>query len=396
MGKRKEIALNFACKYILTPKHNTDKLTDLRRIDCEKKDVKVILNTSNNIMQLQIDDKCLYFRQCKRHTEIHQYVASQIEYYYTRLHPELSEDRVFIENALRDKKNFKKFISMGIKNDNSSGAHHFLAGHGAGSVGLDGMPAAMEKRVRDFVQFIWGELFAYRLNGGLKTGEYQTYNALRGIATYRVAKLLGLDALIPKTEYAMLCIDGETVLFGSVMEEAPGVSVEKMDAVARRDICTPELQRALNNLNVLDVICHEKDHRPGNYLVTVDRGKATGVSAFDNDSPNSFGIGGISFETYVGCSPWALKGRVNRPYVDADLAERITKVSDKDLKDAIGDLLNKYQVITMKSRFHKVRNLLTNMPKDRLIPKELWSEDTIQEELSGAYGKTYLTKFLEK
>lgn len=396
MGKRKEMALNLACKYILRPKRNADKLSDIRWIDCERKAVREILSTSNNIIQLQIDGKCLYFRQCKRHTEIHQYVASQIEYYYTQLHPELPEDRAFIEKALRDKKNFKKFINMGIKNDNSSGAHHFFAGYGAGSVGLDGMPPAMEERAKDFVQFIWGELFAYRLNGGLKTGEYQTYNAIRGIATYRMAKLLGLDALIPKTEYAKICIDGETALFGTVMEEAAGVFVEKMNGNARRSICTPELQRALNNLNVLDVICHEKDHRPGNYAVTVNQGKATSVIAFDNDSPNCFGIGGICFETYIGCSSWALKGKINRPYVDEDLAERIMKVSDKDLKDAVGDLLNKYQVITLKSRFHKVRKLLEKTPKDRLIPKEMWSEDTIQEELSGAYGKTYLTKFLKK
>lgn len=396
MNKMKGYALDLACKYLLTPRSFSQAPVDIRRIDCNASDVERILNTSNNVLRLATKDGFVYFRECKRHVEIHQFVANEIEYYYTVMHPDLSEDRCHIEASLADRKRFAKFVNMGITNDVSSGAYHFCMGYGGEHIGLDVMPPAMEERVKDFVQCIWGELFAYRLNGGVRTGYYQTYNAVRSIATYRLAKLLGVEELIPQTEYAEVSVDGEDYLFGTIMKEAPGFSVEEMDEDDCRGFCSPELQRLLNNLNLLDVICHEKDHRPGNYHVTVFDGKVNHVMAFDNDSPNSFGMGGISFETYLGCSPWTLKGQLNRPFVDAKLAERILETTDKDLTNALSDLLNQFQLAMLKNRFHKVKKILAKTPKNRWLVCDAWSEDTMEKELSGAYGTTYMAKFIEK
>ena len=224
MSKLKELALNLTCRYVLKPRRGTNLLPQVRQIDCTQNDIAMLVNTSNNILRIAVGNTHVYFRECKQHTKIHPYVAAEIEYYYTRLHPELSDDRAYIERSLTDKRNFKKFVNMGMTNDSSSRAYHFCVGHGAHFIGLDGMPPDMETRVKDFVQFVWGDLFAYRLNSGVRNGDYQTYHAIRSIATYRLAELLGLKDMVPKTEYAKLCIDGETILLGTVMEEAGGIS----------------------------------------------------------------------------------------------------------------------------------------------------------------------------
>lgn len=395
MRRLREAALNLSCKYLLKPKRIRTVPCGVREIHCQTCDVSMILNTSNNVMKVQTQGGWVYFRECKRHERIDRYVANEIEFYYTQVRPEYAKDRGHIEHSLRDKKNFKKFINMGMTNDSASGAYLFCIGRGAHHIGLNEMSPEQEECVKDFVQYIWGNLFVYRLNNGLKTGDYQTYNAVRCLATYRMAKLLGLESMIPKTEYVKLCVDNNTVLFGVAMDQAPGSSSERMEKAYRYTIGSPMLQRLLNNLQLLDVLCLEKDHRPGNYNVTVENGKVNGVVAFDNDSPNCFGFGGISFETYLGCSPWVVDNAVNRPYIDADLADRILKLTDQDLFDAVGDLLNLYQRITLKKRVHDIKKILKNTPKNKFIGQESWSDDTMKEELSGAYGTTYLTKFLE-
>ena len=395
MRKIKKYALDLVCKYLLVPKSRFAFSSSLKTINCSSNEIEILSNTSNNVIRIQTAEGNLYFRECKRHKEIHEYVSESMDFYYTRLKPEHIEDRDFIKNKLTCKSNFKKFVNMGMTNDKLSGIYRFCMGEGAHCIGLDGMSPDMEERVKGFAQFIWGDLFAYQLNSGLKIGEYQTYGAVRSIATYRMSKLLGLNGLIPKTECANLFIDGEFACFGTVMEEAVGFSVEAMDEEKKAELSSPTLQRLLNNLNLLDVFCLEKDHRPGNYHVVAAEGKITGVSAFDNDSPNSFGIGKISFETYLGCSPWTINNQMNRPYVDADVARRIMEITPMDLQKTFGDILNMYQTITIKSRLRKVQSILSKTPKNKWLDKEEWSQNTIKEELSGAYGTTYLGKFLE-
>ena len=82
MSRLKEVALKFACKYLLAPKPVSEIMPNVLCIDCEESDITRILDTSNNILRIRIDDRHVYFRECKRHTEIHQYVANEIGYYY--------------------------------------------------------------------------------------------------------------------------------------------------------------------------------------------------------------------------------------------------------------------------------------------------------------------------
>lgn len=384
-----------ACKILLAPKTFSQPDKCVKKIHCGRKDVVLMSDTSNNVIRLDVEGKTLYFRECKIRKKIEDYVADEIDYYYTHIHPELFRDKEFIVNAISDKQNLDKFVNMGMTNDVSSGAYQFCMGNGGGHIGLDGLTTEQEERIKDFVQFVWGNLFVYTLNNGVKIGCYHTYNAVRSIAFSRVSKLLNLHHLIPETEYALLYVEDDSPIFGTVMDNAPGICMEKADTAERIKVCSPKLQRELNNLNLLDVFCFEKDHRAGNYNVVVENGKAASVCAFDNDSPNSFGIGGISFKTYIGCSPYAIDGRINRPFVDKELADSILNLNEKDLCNALKDLLNVYQLFALKRRLRAIKNLFANIPSERFLTHSQWNEETVKKELSGEYGDTYLSKFVQ-
>lgn len=385
-----------ACRTFLAPKSFEFPPTGINSIDCQWQQVTPLLNSSNNVFRIETDGKVLYFRECKTHKEIHAYVADEIDFYYSILRPELQEDRLFVEKKLSDKRKFKLFINMGMTNDMSSGAYHFCMGDGGEYIGLDGASPAQEERLKDFVQYIWGNLFAYTLNSGIKIGHYQTYNACRSIAFRRMAELLKVENLIPPTYYAWLHIDRVGDLFGTVMEQAPGECMDDEDNKRRKEVCSPALQRSLAQLNLLDVLCQEKDHRIDNYHVVIENGYASYVTAFDNDSPASFGVGGITFTTYMGCSPWAYGKKLNRPYVDKTLADAVMQIDDKTLRQSMNGLLNCFQMAALRKRIKKVKTVLASAEDSVMLRKEQWSKDTISKELSGEYGETYLSKFVQE
>ena len=298
-----------------------------------------------------------------------------------------------MEESLTKKKNLAKFVNMGITNDETSAVYKFCMGGAAELIGIDNRDAERDERLRDLAQFIWGELYAYKLNSGVKIGAYQTYNAVRQIATKRLADIMGLSELIPTTKFVVLNISDGRKMFGTIMEAAPGVILEHESAEKRKSVATPMLQRALNNLNFLDTLCHEKDHRPGNYAVLVEDNKANTICAFDNDSPMSFSLGGASFKTYMNCSPYILHNSVNRPYVDENLASWLSENNFKEIYRATKGLLNQLQIIFLKRRFKILKKAISRLENQRIASVEEWNEQTVRDELSGTYGQTYLTLF---
>lgn len=394
MNKMKKILLPLACRFLLKPKSFAELSGQIRRIYCREEDLKLLADTSNNVYVGKADGKTFFFRECKKHLPLYDYVMGAIDIYYTHVVSDVYGDRCFLAGYLQDSSRLKLFANMGMTNDLNSGAYRFCMGKGPGCIGLPSMDPDREERLKELVQYIWGDLFSYSLNSGLKIGHYQTYNAVRCIATYRVAELIGLEHMIPKTDYALLCPEGRSPLFGTVMESAPGICMETLSCEERENISSPMLQLALNRLNVLDVLNMEKDHRPGNYHVVIRNGKGENVVAFDNDSPNSFGLGGISFSTYMGCSPWCSDGKLNRPYVDKILAQRILALEDNRTKKQLGDILNRMQLSSFMKRLHEIQKVLKTTPPEQFLTEEQWTAETMEKELSGNYGKTYLKQFL--
>ncbi|MDD3666806.1 MAG: hypothetical protein PHQ65_16185 [Bacteroidales bacterium] len=142
--------------------------------------------------------------------------------------------------------------------------------------------------------FIWysrSHINAYNSSKGLKFGQWQTYNASRGIATYQIAMLIMLAENIPSTYYADMRIHGKESKFGSFMELTKGVHYDVYSHYEKQQIITPQLQCALMNLNVLDAITFEKNHRLNNYNIVFDpQEKAVNICAYDNNSGPCFFI----------------------------------------------------------------------------------------------------------
>ena len=363
------------------------------QITCRSEDITLLTATSNNILKIAYERKTLFFRQCRIHTEIHEYVHTLIEEYYCSR--ELPRDREVVEKSLAESKNFSKFVNMGMTNDVSSNVYRFCMGGSSELIGIINDDIELNDRLRDFAQFIWGDLYAYKLNSGIRTGSYQTYNAVRQIATKRIANIFGLSELIPNTEFAVLSISDGRKLFGTIMEAAPGIILEREPVQIRRSVVTPRLQHALNNLNFLDALCYEKDHRPGNYTVVMNGDKAESICAFDNDSPMSFGLGNASFKTYMNCSPYILHNSLNRPYVDGKIVKALSTNNFDEIYQATKDLLNPIQIMALKRRFHTLQKAVSKIDPRKVISDEEWNDETVREELSGAYGTTYLGLFTE-
>lgn len=378
-------------KYLGRPKLLKVIPKNVNIINCLAENTTLLMSTSNNVIKIKLENGVYYFRQCRLHTEIHEYVRTLIEEYYA-LH-DLQDDKKIVEKSLSKKKNFAKFVNMGITNDKTSTVYKFCMGGVAELIGIENHDAERDERLRDLAQFIWGELYAYKLNSGVKIGSYQTYNAVRQIATKRLADMMGVSELIPNTEFAVLNISDGRRMFGTIMDAAPGIILERESAEKRKSIVTPMLQRSLNNLNFLDTLCREKDHRPGNYTVIINENKANTICAFDNDSPMSFGLGCASFKSYMNCSPYILHNSINRPYIDKNLVNWLSENNFKKIYQATKGLLNPLQMIFLKQRFKILKKAVSGLENQRVVSEEEWNEKTVCDELRGDYGETYLTLF---
>lgn len=385
----------FFYKYLLSPITFSDIDTKLEELNLEYKNICILTETSNNVIEVKFEDTIYYFRECKVHKKIHEYVNDLIEQYFADIVRDDYQDRKFIENSLKDKRNFKKFINMGITNDKNSAAYKYCMYGKEDLIGFNFCDVDRKERLKNFVQFVWGELYAYKLNAGVKINQYQTFNSVRSIATYRMAKLIGLEDMIPKTKYVVLNTKNSKKL-GTLMEQAPGRCMKRNTENERKSVVSPKLQHELNNLNLLDVICYEKDHKPSNYNVLVENGKAKKICAFDNDSPMAFGLGNATFNTYMNCTPLISKyGEINRDYLDRRIVNNILQLDVKKIDEVFADLLNKRQIKKLKSRICKLRNAFKSCDTNIFINDEAWSEETVTKEMNSKHGRTYLKLFTE-
>lgn len=392
----KNLAVKVVCATLLRPVAISSVPSNVKTIRCGRSQVSMLTNSTNNVIRVALHGKVYFFRECKKHLRIEDFVREQIDCYYDCCDRGYCNEKNVVLASLSDKRNLGRFVSMGMTNDLHSGAYRFCMYGSGKDVGLEIDNTEQIEHVKDLVQFVWGDMYAYMLNNGVRKGCYQTYNAVRSIATYRMARLLGLERLIPRTEYAELCIDGATPLFGTIMDCAPGVCLEQSTPDERSKMVSPMLQRDLMNLNCLDAICTERDHRLGNYNVVLENGIAQGIAAFDNDSPRSFSLDDISFATYKGCTPIVKGNKFNRPFVDVAFANKLNHLTYKLVHDEMGDLLNVWQTVALWGRIKKLDKILTRVPECAKLRESDWSSDTIKEEIGGKFGKTYLMHFVEK
>jgi hypothetical protein len=224
------------------------------------------------------------------------------------------------------------------------------------------------------------------LNG--RKYKYQTYNVCSAMAEEAIAKLLGLERLLTKSFFCRVRIDSGEELIGTMSSFAGGVDVRELIGSFQYSF-TPELAKDLSCLNVIDAICYEKDHRPGNYHVILDdAGLSISVCCFDNDSPWSFSpFGKVSFKTYGGVSKIVKSRRINRPFLDSGLIDSIQYLSYEKLVKALTPFLGMGQIKACWRRIFALKKAISNT---RFQFKE-WNGAIMMEELQGQYGKTYYT-----
>ena len=383
---------------LLLPKYTID-LSKIPIVNVTSDQIIDLNETTNNIKKIQFYNSYKYFRKCSSHDIMIKYVLQIVDDYFSDS-PDCKTKKWIID-SLVEKNNLRLFFNMGVTNDKYSNVYRYYKTNDSTLIGI-ATPRCevVNEEIKSFVQFAWGEIYNYKLNNGLRHGQFQIYNACRGLATKAIADLLGLEELIPKSQYVRLRIDAKTEIFGTLMDQAPGELVKWAPPEKRKSMITPQLQHSLNNLNLLDVICYERDHKPSNYNVLLDENqKGLKVCAFDNDSPLTFFIySSAQFKTYMNCAPYIYNKRIMRPYIDKKLAETVLSLNIKKLANITNTYLSKIQIITMKSRFSILRQCIKNsILKGFLHPIEdnEWNTDTEHIELSGKYGKTYLNLFAE-
>lgn len=395
----KQNLLYFLCKTIYRPlpieENNVKHI-----ISVEYKDLLIEKNTTFNVCKLNIQNKEYYFRECKKHVKFEEYLRNLINEYVDSLEDNnpLKLEFLKVRNTLMKPDVMRKLFRMGIVNDRSSKISYFFKSNDISIWGIQELENIELNELKDLFQYLWGEIYSYRLNAGLKKGLYQSFNASKSLATKRIADLLGIGYLIPEIELVKLVFPDGNEKIGTLMSAVNGIAPKKM-LYAEKQKITPKFQRDCNSLNVLNAICHERDHRPGNYFVRLNsNGEVDSLEAFDNDAPMTFSLtGNINLVTYWGSSPLLLSdGALNLVHVDKKLAQKILKLKDEEIVNSLKLILSKIQVWFVCKRIHKMQKAIKHtMQKsaDFFISDTEWNEKTIKEELSSDTINSYLKIF---
>lgn len=394
-SKLKTKALFAMCrKGILLPETPYD-IRHVRKVQCTKNQCKLLSDTSNNIIQIEFDGKLFFFRKCRIHSSKSQYVQELIEEFFSNGGNPCAKE--LIEWSLKSRKNLRRFFNMGVTNDRYSNVSVYYRTGNSLLLGIDiSQDKTVKESVSDFIQYAWGEIYSYNLNRGTHKNEPQLFNANRALATYAVSKVIGLDRLIPETELISLEMDGNRFI-GTLMANAPGKLLKWETPEKRKTMVSGALQRALNDLNLLDVLCYERDHKPSNYHVTIDEnGKGNAVCAFDNDAPMTFYMhNSSSFLTFMRCSPYVKDHRINRPFLSSELFYTLQNLKDEELIKAVEFYLSKRQIKALLKRKRELTDAIqqTNGNGLKLLTENEWNDETVMKETCGEYGMTYLNLF---
>lgn len=383
-----------------------DVFKDIPLIWCNENAISY-LASSNNLIKIDIADGTFFFKECKKHTDFNLYCREAVrEFFEYVCQDENSEyvKQIVIED-FEDKHNIRKLRKINEFVENNY--HTIIKDYDGWDTGIIGLPLLYEKyskrdaRViafmklhgRQFISYIRNDIYAYNLNDYCKINEYQLFRPRISIATKKLADLLQLSHIIPDCWYVKLQIGNRDIKYGIITRQCSGSCPLDLPERLMKNI-TPLFQKEMLNLNIFDAICFQRDHKKENYFVTINSfGQVDGVLAFDNDSPMAFFPYPFArFKTSVMCSPIIVRGEVNRPFVDRVFFEVINKVTGRQVMESVRNELSILQMFSLALRYIQVKRAIKNAI---VLNDSDWNLDTIDIELNGQYGKTYLKHFLE-
>lgn len=368
------------------------------------------LSSSSNIIILKENATSYYFKECRKHLSIKKYVENFLKDYFEHISNNSNIYNIILDD-LQVKNNFKLFINIPQYVQKHAGITRIYNNWNTEEVGLPTLKRLkngvicksynefLNSEFAQFIRYVKNELVAYNQNKYVKKNAYQTFTTSLGIATRKLAEVFQIEDMFPDNYYVKLKIDNKDEKFGAIMKSASGKCIVNPTEIQKYNIL-PEFQRKLCVLNMFDAICFQRDHKKENYFVTFNNmNEINGISVFDNDSPTTFfSVPVINFKTCVQCVSMVKRGLINRPFIDRQFVKVIMNIDINELELATKSYLSPLQIVMVKKRFKMMKRTIKRSVKNNpsmCIDKNQWNKKTIEQEINGQYGKTYLKHFLE-
>lgn len=409
----KRIGFFTTCKVI-----DEDKLKILN-IRVNEKDLSFFNLSTNSIIFFEYNGEEYYFRECPQLCRRDVFFKNEIHRFFKYIHQnhnavknfaqktpitvEFDTDVVlkfkeYINDLLSDTNFLKKLSNFDLLSykvnfsiwDNQVYNQDFFEIFGFKNLPLECYDIAIY-----FSWYMRGKASLYRNIHIVSGKKYSYFSAVKSVSSKIVAECIGLGEMIISADFCRIELDTGETLFGVLSRAAKGTRMA--DCVTEPN---GALQKELIRLNILDVICFQPDHGPDNYNLYTDINGKCCICAFDNDNPRSFfPVPSISHKL-SGCSPLVdKKGNFNRPYLDKEVYHNIMSLNIKNVLDELKPYLNHLQLYFLCCRIKKLKKTIRQTYKKKrtfLIEDNFWNEKTVQEELSGRYGYTYLSNAVSK
>ena len=378
-------------------KLQTEALSPTKTIDITNKNITYTGGSHNNVIIIRNNKKNLYFKEAKIKLNLKKTVERSINEFFDITSEEentaLLKDSII--KSLKNKKNFKKFISMGNSTNKKSTLCKFLHDQiSINDLGLEIKNCESSKDlVKNLLKYVSRDISQYKMNDIKKEGELQDIPIKNELATIELAKELELHNLFANVEFVKLINKNGNEKLGIIIEEATGVRPYRLTKITKESI-SPQLQVELNNLEIFDFICRQTDHCPWNYNISFDsKHKLSGIKVFDND--NSFDLStNLKEGFWHSDSPLITSDNyINLPHISKNLTNKILNFSPENLNKNLSDLLKQDQIDALIKRIEIIkRSIIITQQKNKnfILSENEYSDKTISEELNGKYGITYL------
>lgn len=330
-----------------------------------------LLTSSGNVLLCGFGSTHKYVRLIRKHTSLKEYIAGSIDLFFD-LHIMCSNIECFRKKAHSDLEEYDNYLKIKRIESTVQSNVKKLASREFIDVSLFGFPSLYATDfypfASAFILFLRGEMASYLDNKKLiaiKKAYLQTFSYNLQCATKKLACLLGIGDLIPNIEIRLMEINKKRYVV-SVMDPSLGIPANEITMEKRHEL-TPRFLRSLSNLDYLDSICYQTDHKQRNYTVSLEKdGKLGDVSAFDNDAPLTF-LPVFAFPQKVslvdGYTPVYKKGKINRRFMDSLLAKKLCTLGGTQIYNELSDCLNLLQIASVWFRIKKIKGCLIKQRK---------------------------------
>ena len=222
----------------------------------------------------------------------------------------------------------------------------------------------------------------------------------RNVATSRLAKLLGIPDIVPRSEMATVQI-GEEKMYGVITEDAKGIETKDLrngslsgDYKGKSAIYSPQAVHNLLDMQVFDALCGQTDRHMNNRMLSLKKEMREGKEVFVIDKitgiDSDMSFGKINYAKIMNSNYSCIKrvednNGIAAPAISSELAHTILSLSPQVLEYEMLGILNKKERMALIDRFLGIREAIerqmeyerehTDVPS-KFIKKEGWKDFT--------------------